>query len=104
MITIITRRYSFLNTDRYVDSIGLAWNIPYGANQFFIIRDGDSIASTIEPYYIDKNVIPGNIYCYQIVCVNSQAISGPLSDPVCDKSFIGPPINFTGFVIQDTVQ
>ena len=95
---------SFLNTDRYVDSIGLAWNIPYGANQFFIIRDGDSIASTIEPYYIDKNVIPGNIYCYQIVCVNSQAISGPLSDPVCDKSFIGPPINFTGTVIQDTIQ
>ena len=95
---------SFLNTDRYVDSIGLAWDIPYGADQFFIIRNGDSIASTIEPNYIDKNITSGTIYCYQIAAVNSQAISGPLSNPVCEKAFIAPPLNFTGIVIQDSIQ
>ena len=95
---------SFLNTDRYVDSIGLAWDTPYGAAQFFVIRDGDSIASTIEPNFIDKNIISGTIYCYQIAAVNSQSISGPLSNPVCDKAFIAPPVNFTGSVTQDTIQ
>ena len=95
---------SFLNTDRYVDSIGLNWDIPYNANQFFIVRDGDTIASSIEPNFVDKNIISGNIYCYQIAAVNSQAISGPLSNSVCDKAYIAPPVNFTGFVSQDTVQ
>ena len=36
---------SFLNTERYVDSIGLSWDIPYEAEQFLVIRDGDTIAS-----------------------------------------------------------
>ena len=61
-----------------------------------MIKDGDSIAATSETYYVDQNVIAGQIYCYQISAVNSLSISGPLSDQSCDKALVGPPENFIG--------
>ena len=95
---------SFLNTERYVDSIGLSWDIPYEAEQFLVIRDGDTIASTINNNYIDRNITSGVFYCYQISAVNSYAISGPLSSTECEKALIAPPSNFTGAISQDTIR
>ena len=95
---------SFLNTERYVDSIGLSWDIPYEAEQFLVIRDGDTIASTINNNYIDRNITSGVFYCYQISAVNSYAISGPLSSTECEKALISPPSNFTGAISQDTIR
>ena len=95
---------SFLNTERYVDSIGLSWDIPYEAEQFLIIRDGDTIASTINNNYIDRNITSGSFYCYQISAVNSYALSGPLSSSECEKALISPPNNFTATISQDTIR
>ena len=95
---------SFLNTERYVDSIGLSWDIPYEAEQFLIVRDGDTIASTFNNNYIDRNVTSGIFYCYQISAVNSFAISGPLSNTECEKALISPPSNFSGTISQDTIR
>ncbi|MFL3013196.1 MAG: Ig-like domain-containing protein [Candidatus Neomarinimicrobiota bacterium] len=95
---------SFVNTQQYVDSIRIDWDSPYNANQFYIIKDGDSIATTTDTYYIDQNVIPGQVYCYQIAAVNEQFVSGPLSDQSCNKALVGPPENFTGTVNQDSIQ
>ena len=95
---------SFVNTIRYVDSIRIEWDTPYNADQFYVIKDGDSIAATSENYYVDQNVIAGQIYCYQIAAVNTQFVSGPLSDPRCDKALVGPPENFIGTITQDSIQ
>ena len=95
---------SFLNTEGYVDSIGLSWDIPYGAEQFLIVRDGDTIASTINNNYIDRNITSGLFYCYQISALNSYAVSGPLSSSECEKALIPPPNNFTGTISQDTIR
>ena len=95
---------SFVNTLRYVDSIRIEWDTPYNANQFYVIKDGDSIAATSENYYVDQNVVAGQIYCYQISAVNAQFVSGPLSDQSCDKALVGPPENFIGTITQDSIQ
>ena len=95
---------SFVNTVRYVDSIRIEWDTPYNADQFFVIKDGDSIAATSETYYVDQNVTAGQIYCYQIAAVNSQFVSGPLSDQSCNKALVGPPENFIGTITQDSIQ
>ena len=73
---------SFLNTTRYIESIGLSWDSPIGAEQFLIIRDDVLIGSTFETSYIDQTTSPNTTYCYKITALNSNGISSPLSESV----------------------
>lgn len=94
---------SFVNLVQQVGAISLAWDPPYEAQSYNVFRDNNFIHSTSEISFTDTNITPGIIYCYQISAVNSQNISGPLSDTECGKTLLSPPINFSGSALQDSI-
>ena len=75
-----------------------------GWSRTILNRDDVIIGSTFETSYIDQTTSPNTTYCYKIAAQNSNGISSPLSDPACDKPYIGTPDNFTGLISQNTIQ
>ena len=55
------------------------------ADEYIIKRDGEEIARTVLPKYVDKNVVASTSYVYEVIAVNeigeSEAVSASVTTP-----------------------
>jgi len=60
-------------TDVYRNKVAIAWDCCIGAAGYTVYRDGDPVATTTEPYYLDSGLTQGKPYKYKVAVINDKS-------------------------------